>query len=137
MQDLATQDSADDSEVDSGDDSVESAQSTLATISDGKRTASLKSGAKRPTIENTSPDTAVPSQKKAQQANLKPKLWRGEGAPLYVNSEFDELDEDGNGYLSRRELGGHLAPGIEYGKFDLDDNQGIDTFEYQLLKGED
>ena len=51
-----------------------------------------------------------------------------------ADSEFDRLDEDNDGYLSRAEIGERLQRNIRYQDYDVDGNAGIDPFEFQLLK---
>ncbi len=105
----------------------------VATISDGRRTATLKPGERTALIEaeaETEPASPVDT--------IRPKTYRGSlpSDPVVADSEFERLDEDGDGYLSRREIGPRLQRDVRYGDYDLDGNDGIDQFEYQVLKGD-
>ncbi len=102
----------------------------IATISDGRRTATLKSG-ERAVIE-----TEGPEETESVEIGVQPKTYRGatEGDPIVADSEFERLDDDGDGYLSRREIGPRLRRDVRYQDYDLDGNDGLDPFEYQVLK---
>ena len=102
-----------------------------ATISDGRRTATLKSGDRNASIEQTGGQT-----QDVQGDKVQPKRYtRGSAdAPLLADSEFERLDDNSDGYLSRSEIGERLNQGIRYQDYDLDGNDGIDPFEFQLLK---
>lgn len=102
-----------------------------ATISDGRRTATLKAGERNASIEQ------IGRQAESGKSDVvQPKKYtRGNAdAPLLADSEFERLDENNDGYLSRGEIGIRLNKGIRYQDYDLDDNDGIDPFEFQLLK---
>lgn len=105
-----------------------------ATISSASRTATMKAGEKRATIENKAP--TVSQRRLAQRrGEVARKKFTGDGAPpVMADSEFDRMDDDGDGYLSRREIGSRLAVGVRFNDFDFDGNEGIDAFEFQLLK---
>ncbi|MCR9260577.1 MAG: PRC-barrel domain-containing protein [Pseudomonadaceae bacterium] len=102
-----------------------------ATISDGRRTATLNAGERSASIEQIGVQPQVASSDVVQPK----KYTRGStDAPLLADSEFERLDENNDGYLSRGEIGVRLNKGIRYQDYDLDDNDGIDPFEFQLLK---
>jgi len=102
-----------------------------ATISDGRRTATLNAGERNASIEQIGQQSEVDDNNVVQPK----KYSRGSaGAPLLADSEFERLDENNDGYLSRGEIGVRLNKGIRYQDYDLDDNDGIDPFEFQLLK---
>ena len=103
----------------------------VATISDGRRTATLKSGERAAIIETDETET-LPVAGSGPQ----PKTFRGAlpDSPVVADSEFERLDDDGDGYLSRREIGPRLSRDVRYQDYDLDGNDGLDPFEYQVLK---
>ncbi len=101
----------------------------VATISDGRRTATMKAGENKATIE-TDPSAPAPAP---QSREVTPKRWDG-NRPLLADSAFERLDDNGDGYLSRREIGARLDPSRNYRDFDLDGNDGIDAFEFQAMK---
>jgi sporulation protein YlmC with PRC-barrel domain len=102
-----------------------------ATISDGRRTATLNAGERNASIEQIGGQPEVDRSDVVQPK----KYTRGSAdAPLLADSEFERLDENNDGYLSRGEIGVRLNKGIRYQDYDLDDNDGIDPFEFQLLK---
>ena len=106
------------------------AANRVATISDGRRTATITGGANDIQIETTGgprPNTAAQVQPKRYQSS-------SGGEPLLADSEFERLDDNGDGYLSRSEIGAMLNPNVRYPDFDLDGNDGIDAFEFQVLK---
>ena len=105
-----------------------------ATISSANRTATMKAGEKRATIENRRPPAAQ-RRVSSRTGEVARKKFSGDGAPpVMADSEFDRMDDDGDGYLSRREIGARLASGVKFNDFDFDGNEGIDAFEFQLLK---
>ncbi|XOV84667.1 MAG: PRC-barrel domain-containing protein [bacterium] len=113
------------------DDSAQAQGQSQATISDGRRTATLKAGERNALIEQT----GRPGESDNSDAVRPKKYARGNAdAPLLADSEFERLDENKDGYLSRGEIGVRLNKGIRYQDYDLDDNDGIDPFEFQLLK---
>ena len=102
--------------------------SRVATISSGNRTATMKEGDAAATIETSGPVDSP-------RVDVAPKRYRGDGAPpLLADSEFERMDDDQDGYLSRREIGARLAQGVSFGDYDFDGNDGIDPFEFQILK---
>lgn len=102
-----------------------------ATISDGRRTATLKPGDRNASIEQTGRQPQG-----VKNDAVQPKRYTGGSAdaPLLADSEFERLDDNGDGYLSRGEIGERLNQGIRYQDYDLDGNDGIDSFEFQLLR---
>lgn len=106
------------------------ASDPIATISDGQRTATLTGDVSNIKIETTGGPRPVAA------ATVQPKRYRSSsgGEPLLADSEFERLDDNGDGYLSRSEIGAMLNPDVRYPDFDLDDNDGIDAFEFQVLK---
>lgn len=100
----------------------------VATISNGRRTGTIRPGERSATIEGRPESSAT----RSAQAEVKPKRWSGE-SPTLASSEFDRLDEDGNGYLTRREIGPRMREDQSFGDFDFDGNDGIDIFEYQVM----
>jgi len=111
------------------EDGVDARGDRVATISDGRRTATIKPGDRNSQIEST-------SSTRAQAANgeVQPKRYQDGSAPLLADSEFQRLDENGDGFLSRSEIGSRLQSHVRYQDYDLDGNDGIDSFEFQLLK---
>lgn len=107
---------------------ADSNRSRVATISNGRRTSTLKSGMK---IERQGAELEV-----VKPVGVRPKTFKSNGTsgPLLADSEFDRRDEDGDGYLSRSEIGLRLNQDIRFKDYDLDGNDGIDAFEFQLLK---
>ena len=101
-------------------------QNQIATISDGQRKATIRSGDISATIE------ADPSYQPPAPARVQQKNWRG-GAPLLANGEFERLDEDGDGYLTRQEISSRLSNDQDFAEFDYDGNEGIDVFEFQVM----
>jgi len=102
-----------------------------ATISDGRRTATMKAGERKASIETT----ARSQTNSAETVEVQPKRFQdGGGEPLVADSEFDKLDENGDGFLSRSEIGPRLQGHVRYQDYDLDGNEGIDLFEFQILK---
>ncbi|MEM7099195.1 MAG: PRC-barrel domain-containing protein [Pseudomonadota bacterium] len=99
----------------------------VATISDGRRTGTIRAGEKSATIESEQG-----AQAPARSGQVQPKRWRGE-RPLLASSEFEKLDEDGDGYLTRREIGGRMREGLLFSDFDYDGNDGIDPFEFEVM----
>ncbi len=120
-------------EVEAEDESSGFEGDRVATISDGRRTATLKSGERIALIESE-----VETEPVSPVDTIQPKTYRGSlpSDPVVADSEFERLDEDGDGYLSRREIGPRLDRNVRYGDYDLDGNDGIDQFEYQVLKGD-
>lgn len=104
----------------------------VATISDGRRTAIMKAGERSAQIE-VSPGAPPPA---AAGPEVRPKRFAQDGspAPLLADSEFERLDDNGDGYLSRSEIGARLARDVRYQDYDLDGNDGIDPFEFQIMK---
>lgn len=100
----------------------------VATISDGRRTATLKQGGQRAVIE--APEGVSPPD---QIVAVKPKRFQGGRTEVARSAAFARLDEDGDGYLSRREIGSQLDRRTKFSALDLDGNDGIDEFEYQVL----
>ncbi len=103
----------------------------VATISDGRRTATVKPG-ERTQIE-VAPDAETPA---TSAPEVRPKRFRQDSGPepLLADSEFERLDDNGDGYLSRSEIGARLARDVRYTDYDLDGNDGIDPFEFQIMK---
>lgn len=99
---------------------------SIATISDGQRRATIRPGEISATIEQD-PDYQPPAA-----ATVQPKRWSGE-APLLANGEFEQLDEDGDGYLTRAEIGNRMQSDQNFDEFDYDANDGIDVFEFQVM----
>ena len=99
---------------------------SIATISDGQRKATIRPGETSATIE------ADPSYQPPPVTRVQPKQWRGE-APLMASGEFERLDEDGDGYLTRREIGSRMRPDQKFSDYDYDGNDGIDVFEFQVM----
>ena len=101
-----------------------------AVISDGRRTATMKSGDRQAQIE-TSPEAVV-----AGDSSLSPKKYQvlRSQDDAAADPEFRRLDANKDGYLSRREIGPVLGMGDAYPDFDVDGNEGIDAFEYQVFK---
>jgi sporulation protein YlmC with PRC-barrel domain len=115
--------SAEDGGSDASDDRV-------ATISDGRRTATIKAGEQSSQIEST-----AGARSPAVSSEVQPKRYRDTGsAPLLADSEFQRLDENGDGFLSRSEIEPRLQSHVRYQDYDLDGNEGIDSFEFQILK---
>ena len=100
--------------------------------SDGRRTAIMKAGERSAQIE-VSPGAAP---RAAARPEVRPKQFSQDGspAPLLADSEFERLDDNGDGYLSRSEIGARLARDVRYQDYDLDGNDGIDPFEFQIMK---
>ncbi len=111
------------------DDDVARDPGVVATISDGRRTATMKAGENKATIET---DNTVPAPRDSYP-EVAPKKWEG-SRPLLADSAFERLDDNGDGYLSRREIGPRLDPSTRYKDYDLDGNDGIDAFEFQAMK---
>ena len=114
---------------------IEAAEAELASrrqavISDGRRTATLKAGDREVQIETLEPPAGM------RDASVKPKKFDAGSRPRSerVDEDFAALDADGDGYLSRREIAPRLGMEDAYGDLDLDGNDGIDQFEYQVLK---
>ena len=107
-------------------DAASSGGNSIATISDGQRRATIRPGDKSATIE-ADPAYRAPEVRRVQQKN-----WRGD-APLLANGEFERLDENGDGYLSRQEIGSRLNREKDFTDFDYDGNEGIDVFEFQVM----
>lgn len=103
----------------------------VATISNGRRTSTLKAGNNQLQFEREGD-----VRESDAPVAVRPKKFsaRGGSEPLLADSEFDRMDEDGDGYLSRSEIGLRLNQDIKYQDYDLDGNDGIDAFEFQLLK---
>lgn len=123
--------SADRTPVTAEDVSVEEAApgERVATISDGRRTATMKAG------ERTSQIETVTGRAQNPESGVRYKRFTDGKLPAFMaDSEFDKLDEDRDGYLSRSEIGPRLRSGVRYADFDVDGNQGIDPFEFQLMK---
>jgi sporulation protein YlmC with PRC-barrel domain len=104
-----------------------------ATISDGRRTATMKAGEGVAQIERSGNRDI---RKTATQAEVQPKLFqaRDTAQPLLADSEFERMDDNSDGYLSRSEIGARLNQNVRYQDYDLDSNDGIDPFEFQILK---
>jgi sporulation protein YlmC with PRC-barrel domain len=118
------------SETAEGSESQGASSSRTATISDGRRVATLKAGERKAQIESR-PERSQGSA----IAEVQPKRFQGAGPePLVADSEFERLDENGDGFLSRSEIGPRLQRSVRYQDYDLDGNDGIDLFEFQLLK---
>jgi sporulation protein YlmC with PRC-barrel domain len=101
-----------------------------ATISDGRRTATMKAGERTAQIES-----AATGRPQNPASGVRYKRFTDGQLPAYMaDSEFQRLDEDRDGYLSRSEIGPRLRSGVRYQDFDVDDNDGIDPFEFQLMK---
>ncbi len=101
----------------------------VATISDGRRTATITRSE-----SGTAVDSGVPRTRPEATDRVVPKDWSG-AQSVIADSEFERLDEDGDGYLSRSEVGSRLQPGRDFESYDLDGNGGIDGFEFQVLMG--
>ena len=120
------------------DDDIDAEEETgfdtdrVATISDGRRTAIMKAGERSAQIE-VSPG-AAPRATAGPQVRPKRFSQDGSPAPLLADSEFERLDDNGDGYLSRSEIGARLARDVRYQDYDLDGNDGIDPFEFQIMK---
>lgn len=104
-----------------------------ATISDGRRTSTMTAGEDFARIERSGDGD---SQAVQTQAQVQPKQFqaRDSAQPLLADSEFERMDENGDGYLSRSEIGARLNQNVRYQDYDLDGNDGIDSFEFQILK---
>ena len=102
----------------------------VATISSGNRTATMKEGDTTATIETSGPV-------ETRRVEVAPKRYSGDGAPpLLADSEFERMDDDQDGYLSRREIGSRLSQDVSFSDYDFDGNDGIDPFEFQILKND-
>ena len=102
----------------------------MATISDGLRTATVQAGARPSTLDSS-------ARQSEDGAPIAYKRFTDGALPSYMaDSEFETLDEDFDGYLSRDEIGVRLRRARDFDEFDLDDNNGIDRFEFQLIKEE-
>ena len=102
----------------------------VATISDGRRTATMRSGERTVQI-----DSAVTGGVENPVSGVRYKRFTGGEMPSYMmDSEFERLDEDRDGYLSRAEIGPRLRSNVRFEDYDVDDNDGIDPFEFQLMK---
>lgn len=111
-------------------DPATAAVEPLATISDGRRTATMKSGERTVQI-----DSAVNGRVENPASGVRYKRFTDGQLPSYMaDSEFERLDEDRDGYLSRSEIGPRLRSNVRYKDYDVDDNDGIDPFEFQLMK---
>ncbi len=109
-------------------DTARSDTDVVATISDGRRTATMKEGDARGTIEEAYPERRVAVQDKP----VTPKVYQSNPSTVLSTRSFDKLDDDGDGYLSRREIAVQLDRTQTFAEFDLDGNDGIDAFEYQF-----
>ena len=105
----------------------QAADEPIATISDGRRTGTIRSGERQASI------VGEPEKANAPQVGVEPKRWQ-DNRPAMADSEFEQLDEDGDGYLTRREIGPRMQPHHRFDAFDLDGNDGIDVFEFQVMK---
>lgn len=115
--------------ADTVSDGQEVSGERVATISDGRRTATMRAG------DRTSQIESVPGRAQNPQSGVRYKRFTDGTLPAYIaDSEFDKLDEDRDGYLSRSEIGPRLRSGVRYTDYDVDGNDGIDPFEFQLMK---
>ena len=107
-----------------------------ATISDGRRQATLADGKKaiaeiQATIAVAPEPAAAPSDPQAASTAANPKAPPSTPAPYPA---FAQLDDNGDGRLSRREIGSYLRKHQGFSRVDLDDSGGIDRFEYDVLR---
>ncbi|NOX50573.1 MAG: hypothetical protein GXP16_08560 [Gammaproteobacteria bacterium] len=115
-------------------DATNTVASGVATISSPSRTGSIASGQRESQIESTA-RVVKNAADEVQNGTLQPKKYDqkvGAGLELEITQAFRNLDSDGNGYLSRREIGTQLKPNDLFTDYDLDANEGIDPFEYQV-----
>ena len=89
-----------------------------ATISDGRRLATLAEGKRE--IAQVEPIGGSASGNEPQ-------------VPVPLPS-YERLDRNGDGRLSRREIGPQLEGDQGYSDLDLDDSGGIDEFEFDVFK---
>jgi len=109
-----------------------------ATISDGRRQATLADGKKE--IAEIEP-VFEPAPTPTSAAQVPGTVANPQVAPLSPVSlapapypAFAQLDDNNDGRLSRREIGPHLRKNQGYSRLDLDDSGGIDQFEYDVLR---
>ena len=88
-----------------------------ATITGSTKTATLSAGERRITAIEL--PVATPTI----------QILPYDGPP----TEFDRLDQDGNGILSRREIAHQLGSNDRYTDVDGDDNGVVDRFEFDVL----
>jgi sporulation protein YlmC with PRC-barrel domain len=118
-------------EVEAQDNASGFSGERVATISDGQRTATMKSGENEVQFESNTAALAPGAEFEVQ-----PKRFTGSFStdPVLADSEFERLDDNSDGYLSRSEIGPRLQKSVRYQDYDLDGNEGIDAFEFQILK---
>lgn len=118
-------------EIEADDRSSGFSGDRMATISDGQRTATMKPGEIRAKFETNA--TALTP---ISELEVQPKRFTGSFStdPVLADSEFERLDDNGDGYLSRSEIGPRLQKNVSYQDYDFDGNDGIDAFEFQILK---
>jgi sporulation protein YlmC with PRC-barrel domain len=101
----------------------------VATISDGRRTAMIRSGERSMSVEHDQDDAAPESMTTASSSS--------EGEPDATKlplPSFATLDGNGDGQLDRREIGARLGRTESFTELDLDESGAIDSFEFDLLK---
>lgn len=101
-------------------------QDGVATISDGRRTATMKSGDRNMTLA----EPVASSQVLPQSAKSYPP---GADPADLVLPDFERLDQNDDGKLSRREIGPRLARDESFAELDVDDSGALDSFEYERL----
>lgn len=111
------------------EDSRGFAEEGVATISDGRRTAVIRSGERSMSVEHedSTPQAAVRVRDDTDVASGEPDPTK---LPL---PRFGALDSNDDGVLDRREIGARLARDERFSELDTDESGTIDSFEYDLF----
>lgn len=107
-----------------------------ATISDGRRRATLSAGERR--IETVAPPTPVPAAPASAAAGptAPPEAAEASPRPPAPRTRFERLDRDGNGVLDRAEIAHELERDHRFADIDVDGNGVVDQGEWQRFRVE-
>jgi len=106
----------------------------IATISDGRRTAVIRSGEQSVSVSHEEESEPAAIELSLPSSDTLESIVSGEADPTQlVLPDFGALDGNGDGQLDRREIGARLGRTESFTELDIDESGSIDTFEFDLL----